>query len=211
MSRLLPLFPLQLVVFPDEKLNLHIFEPRYKQLINECESDNITFGIPAYIDDEVMKVGTEMELVSIEKKYPNGEMDVRTRGVGIFRMDEYMQVTPGKLYAGAHVEDIENDMAGDFLLSERVLEKVGTLFDLLNINKDVPENDDNFKIYDIAHHIGLNLSQEYNLLRIYQEKLRLRFVYDHLEKLIPIVSEMENLRKRVQMNGHFKNIKPPKV
>ena len=211
MSRLLPLFPLQLVVFPDEKLNLHIFEPRYKQLINECESDNITFGIPSYIEDEVMKVGTEMELVSIEKKYPNGEMDVRTRGVGIFRMDEYMQVTPGKLYAGAYIEEIENDMEGDFLLSERVLEKVGTLFDLLNINKAIPENDENFKIYDIAHHIGLNLSQEYNLLRIYQEKLRLRFVYDHLEKLIPIVSEMENLRKRVQMNGHFKNIKPPKI
>ncbi|MEO1628994.1 MAG: LON peptidase substrate-binding domain-containing protein, partial [Bacteroidota bacterium] len=46
-----PLFPLKLVVYPGEQLNLHIFEPRYKQLIRECEQNKVTFGIPAFIND----------------------------------------------------------------------------------------------------------------------------------------------------------------
>ena len=63
----LPLFPLQLVVYPGEKLNLHIFEPRYKQLIQECQEQGTTFGIPAFIDSEIMSIGTEIELLKIEK------------------------------------------------------------------------------------------------------------------------------------------------
>ena len=61
----LPLFPLKLVAFPGEQLNLHIFEPRYKQLFRECEENQITFGIPAFIDNKIMDIGTELKL---EKK-----------------------------------------------------------------------------------------------------------------------------------------------
>ena len=49
----LPFFPLQSVFFPGEKVPLHIFEERYKQLINDCRKEAITFGIPVYIDDNI--------------------------------------------------------------------------------------------------------------------------------------------------------------
>ncbi len=94
MTDFLPLFPLQLVVFPGEKLNLHIFEPRYKQLIREVEQNGTTFGIPSYIDGKVMDVGTEIRLISVEKRYEDGQMDIRTEGMGLFRIIELYRVAP---------------------------------------------------------------------------------------------------------------------
>lgn len=211
MTRLLPMFPLQLVVYPGENLNLHIFEPRYKQLIQECEEEGTTFGIPSYIDNNVQDIGTEIELVKIEKKYPNGELDIRTKGVGVFRIHEYFSKAPEKLYAGATVEDIELDYEGNFVLNEKILELVAELFQLLNIQKEIPSNDETFRVFDIAHHIGFNLYQEYELLSLAKESERQEFILTHLNRLIPVVEEMENLRKKVQMNGHFKNIIPPEV
>lgn len=210
MARLLPLFPLQLVVFPGEDLNLHIFEPRYKQLINECRNKGKHFGIPAYIQKEVQKVGTEIELVSVEKTYPNGEMDVKTRGLGLFRIKEFFDKVPKKLYAGARVEKLELMDNSDFLQNEKILALVAQLFSLLNIHKDIPANAKEFRIYDIAHHIGLSIEQEFQLLELLSEKERQDFVQAHLEKLIPVVEEMEKLRQKIQMNGHFKNLIPPK-
>ena len=63
MTDFLPLFPLKLVAFPGEELNLHIFEPRYKQLIRECEQNGTTFGIPTFLDNKVLDFGTEIELI----------------------------------------------------------------------------------------------------------------------------------------------------
>ena len=64
MSSILPLFPLNLVVFPEEELNLHIFEPRYKELVNDCMSKEVNFGIPSYVNKKLELV-TEMEIKSV--------------------------------------------------------------------------------------------------------------------------------------------------
>ncbi|MEO0474160.1 MAG: LON peptidase substrate-binding domain-containing protein, partial [Bacteroidota bacterium] len=69
MYEFLPLFPLSLVVFPGENLRLHIFEPRYKQLIEECSAENTNFGIPTVLDRKVGNIATEVELVSVDKTY----------------------------------------------------------------------------------------------------------------------------------------------
>ena len=207
----LPLFPLQLVVFPGENLNLHIFEPRYKELINECKEKGTTFGIPAYIGKKVKEFGTEIELLSIEKVHKNGEMDIKTKGVGLFRIETFHRTVPNKLYSGADVEHLSNTMEGDIIQYQKILELVSELFQILNIKKELPEDSGSFHTYDIAHHIGLTLEQEYELLCIPSEVERQEYVRSHLIRLIPIVREMERLRERVQMNGHFKNIIPPKL
>jgi hypothetical protein len=210
MSVLLPMFPLQLVVFPGEPLNLHIFEPRYQQLIKECEEDGITFGVPAYIDGKMMDVGTEVELVSVEKRYPNGESDVKTRGIGPLKIEQFFRKAPGKLYAGAEIERLPHDDGlGDVTMNITILELVEDLFGLLNINKEVPGNPAKFRTFDLAHHVGFSLQQEYQFLCIPDEISRQQYMKEHLEKMLPMVREMENLRKRAQMNGHFKNIIPP--
>ena len=90
---------------------------------------------------------------------------------------------------------------------ERFLEE---LFELLKMNKKTPKSPSMFRIFDIAHYIGLSIDQEYALLTLPSELERQQFVIQHLEKLIPMVTNMEDSKKRAQMNGHFKNVKPPK-
>lgn len=209
MEKLLPLFPLQLVVFPGEDLNLHIFEPRYKQLIKECEESGGLFGIPAFINGKVMDVGTEMTMVSIEKRYPNGEMDIKTKGNGIFRILEYYRESPGKLYAGAEVEPLSFSISGTFPQGERILELTRELFELLNIRRELPADPMSLRSYELAHHVGFTLEQEYAFLCIPEESERQAYLLTHLEKLLPTVREINHLKKKAQMNGHFKNILPP--
>ncbi|TXB66559.1 LON peptidase substrate-binding domain-containing protein [Phaeodactylibacter luteus] len=210
MEPLLPLFPLQLVAFPGEALNLHIFEPRYRQLFAECETDGITFGIPAFLDGKIMEVGTEMRLVSIEKKYDSGELDVKTEGVRPFRIEQLYRKSPGKLYAGAEVAWLDYaPQPGDPIVSARILDMTETLFGLLQIRKPLPEDPAALRTFELAHHVGFSLEQEYQFLCIPTEMARQAYMEEHLEKLLPVVREMDNLRKRAQLNGHFKELKPP--
>ena len=210
MNQILPLFPLQLVAFPSENLNLHIFEPRYRQLMKECEEENITFGIPAFINGSVQEYGTELELVEIVKRYPDGKLDVKTRGIGIFRIEEFYSRSPNKLYPGAKVKKMNIQHQGDILLSSKTVKQIAELFKLMRIDKSIPKADD-FFTFSMGHHVGFSIEQEYELLCIQSESDRQEFMHAHLNKLIPMVREMEELRKRVQMNGHFKDVIPPKV
>lgn len=211
MTKFLPLFPLQLVVFPGESLNLHIFEPRYRQLLNECEDEGITFGIPAFVDGKMMDVGTEVTLLNIEKRYESGEMDVKTQGVGLFKIRKFYKTAPGKLYAGGDVETLERDDHSDLITVEKILDQMRQLFALLRIEKTLPESLADFRTYDWAHHVGFSLDEEYKFLCMLDETERQEVMLEHLERVIPTVREMENLRQRVMMNGHFKNIIPPKL
>ena len=211
MTTFLPLFPLRLVAFPGEDLNLHIFEPRYKQLILECEEKDISFGMPAYLEDKMQPIGTELELISIEKKYTNGEMDVRTKGKGLFKIKEFFREVEDRLYSGAEVERIEFDLDGDFIKYEKILHQIADLYSVLNIRKPLPELNGEFNTYKIAHLVGFSIEQEYEMLTIPEVRRRQSFMLSHLEKLIPTAREMEELRKKVQMNGHFKNVLPPEL
>ena len=210
MTDFLPLFPLELVVYPGEKLNLHIFEPRYKQLIREVEHNNTTFGIPSFINQEVTPMGTELRLLSIEKRYDNGELDIKTIGVGVFKTEEFYSVAPGKLYPGADITRLSLKDDSDLILNEKILTKIEELFEVLKINRKTPKRPSMFRMFDVAHYMGLNIEQEYALLTIPSEAERQKFVLDHLIKLLPIAKTMEESKKRAQMNGHFKNLKPPK-
>ena len=209
MTDFLPLLPLKMVVFPEEKLNLHIHEPRHKQMIRECEENGITFGIPAFIDGKVMNFGTEIRLLDVEKRHENGEMDIKTTGVGIFKIQEYYNVTPKKLYSGADIERIKYNSTGDPALNDLIMENLGELFQALNINKSVPESREQITTYNLAHHVGFSIEQEYEFLCLPTELERQNYLIVHLKRLIPVVREMERLRLRAQLNGHFKNVISP--
>lgn len=206
----LPQFPLQLVVFPNEKLNLHIFEPRYRQLIHECADTGITFGIPAYFNDSVQRVGTELKLLTIEKTHPNGSMDIKTQGLAPYAIRQFYSESPDKLYPGATVQRIPLDDESDLLLNEKILEYLEELFTLLNIDKELPAGALHFNSFDIGHYAGLSVQQEYDLLCIPLERERQSYLLTHFEKFTPMVREMNNMRERALLNGHFKNIIPPK-
>jgi ATP-dependent Lon protease len=209
MPRLLPLFPLNLVVFPGEKLNLHIFEPRYRQLLRDCIEQNLTFGIPPFLDNTLCELGTEMRLLSVEQTYAHGEMDIRTKAIAVFRINKFYREAPGKLYAAGQVEDVEQDHEADPGLREIITAQVRQLYEALGLRKLLLELAPDYRIFDVAHHVGLSTEQEYQLLATTSEHERQEMVREHLENILPIVLETERLKERVRLNGHFKNLQPP--
>jgi Lon protease-like protein len=206
MTNFIPIFPLGVVVYPDEQLNLHIFEPRYKQLIADCIKENKPFGIPAVIEKKVAEYGTLVEVVSIQKEYENGELDVVTRGTQVFRVLEIIQSIPDKLYTGAIVSYPDNQFRGNERLQSQVLQALRELHHLLQVNKGFKKPDAELSAYDLAHHAGLSLDEEYEVLHLFQEMQRLEYLKRHLMKVLPLMAEMERLKDRVKLNGHFRNL-----
>ncbi|TAE47616.1 MAG: peptidase [Bacteroidetes bacterium] len=209
MSRFLPMFPLSLVVFPGENLRLHIFEPRYRQLVQECISEGLHFGIPPVVEQALMMTATEVELVTIDKRYPGGELDVTARGLSRVKVREFFREANGKLYPGADVEDIADFPLAMPDLREEVESLLQQLHDAVGIRKQY-RNEENIPFsYRIGHHVGMNLRQEFELLGLPSESERLEFVRKHLLDILPVVMETERMKARAKLNGHYKNLLPP--
>jgi uncharacterized protein len=206
MTNFIPIFPLALVVFPGEELNLHIFEPRYKQLITECRATKKPFGIPAVIQNKVAEMGTLVEIVDIVKTYENGELDIQTKGKKIFRILEMIQKIPEKEYSGAIVTYPHNECKGNSELMLKVVSAIQELHKMLNVQKQFKATGEEMLSYDVAHHAGLSLDEEYEMLGLMKELHRQEFLRRHLQKVLPVVAEMESLKEKVKLNGHFKNL-----
>jgi uncharacterized protein len=206
MTNFIPIFPLSIVVFPGEQLNLHIFEPRYKQLIKECIDQQKPFGIPAVIENEVKELGTLVELAEVKKIYEDGKMDIRTRGIKVFRTLELVKQIPDKLYSGAIVSYPDDADDGNRAIMQKVMEGIKELHKLLNVSKDFKKAEEELRAFDVAHHMGLNLEEEYEMLGLFRELQRQEYLKRHLNKVIPLLSEMEALKEKVKLNGHFKNL-----
>jgi Lon protease-like protein len=207
LTNFIPIFPLSIVVYPGEQLNLHIFEPRYKQLIKECFESRKPFGIPSVIDEKVNEMGTLAQIVEISKTYEDGKMDIKTEGLKIFRMLEPIHDLPDKLYGGAIVHYPDNQLQGKRILMKPVIDGIRELHKMLNIDKDFKKDDDELWSYDVAHHAGLSLPEEYELLELLNELQRQEYLKRHLTKVLPVLAEMEMLKKKIKLNGHFKNLK----
>src|SRR3954464_3988749 len=121
MTNFIPIFPLGIVVFPGEDLNLHIFEPRYKQLITDCFAEAKPFGIPTVLKNGLSERGTKVEVKEIVEVYEDGTMDIKTRGVSIFRILEVVKTIPEKLYGGAIVNYPENEETKKAVLLQKVM------------------------------------------------------------------------------------------
>ncbi len=207
MTNFIPIFPLGVVVYPGENLNLHVFEPRYKQLINECFSDAKPFGIPTVLKNGIGEYGTLVQIEKVAEVYDDGKMDIKTRGVKVFRILEVVKTIPEKLYSGAIVTYPPNDEKQTALLLEKVLIGLRELHELMKVNKDFKKPDNAMLSYDIAHHATLSLEEEYELLGLFKENQRLEYLKRHLLKVLPLINEVELLKERIKLNGHFKNLK----
>ena len=207
MINFVPIFPLEIVVYPGEQLNLHIFEERYKQLINECIAEKKPFGIPAVLKNNVAEVGTLVQITEVAAIHDDGKIDIRTRGMSVFRILEVIKIIPDKLYSGAIVDYPVNNDALQIKLMRRVISGLRELHKLLKVNKDFKKPDDELRSYDIAHHAGLSLEEEYELLGLMREDQRLEYLKRHLKKVLPAVLGAEILKERVKLNGHFKELK----
>ena len=206
MTNFIPIFPLSIVVSPGEDLNLHIFEPKYKQLIKECYDQKKPFGMPVVMNNKINELGTLVDIVEISKIYSNGEMDIKTRGQKIFRVLEIINEVPDKLYSGAIVSYPVNTGHGKKLLMSKVIVAIKELHKLLKVKKPFHKEEEQLSSYDVAHHAGLTLDEEYEFLSLTNELHRQEYLKRHLAKVLPVVAEMELLKEKIKLNGHFKNI-----
>ena len=206
MTNFIPIFPLGIVVYPGENLNLHIFEPRYKQLISECHSQKKQFGIPTVIENRLQDYGSLVEIMEMTKIHENGEMDIKTRGSRVFRILEVIKEVPDKLYSGAIVNYPETNEEGNKELMKKVMNSIRELHKLLKVDQDFKKKDEEVKAFDVAHHVGLSLQEEYEMLHLLQERQRQEYLKRHLTKVIPLAAEMEKLKEKIKLNGHFKNL-----
>lgn len=203
-----PLFPLNIVPFPGEKLNLHVFEPRYKQLVKDCLDNDRRFGIPSYVKNKI-EYGTEVRIIEVTKVYDDQRMDIKTVGDKVFKVLNYKNPMKDKLYAGGSLQYFETDLEGSGVYRERVRDLINELYEIMKVDLRYKKDSD-FSSYEIGHKIGFSKEQEYELLRISKEDLRQAYIITHLEKTIPVIREMERTRKIIKMNGHYRNFDPLK-
>lgn len=202
----LAMFPLELVVFPQEKLALHIFEERYVQLIQDCENEEITFGIPTYINNK-LEYGTEVKLERVVKRYPSGALDIICRGLRIFRINNFYNVLEPKLYAGGSISIINQILEPSSLLKNTFIKLLVDFYEALNM--DTPEIDETeIDSYSLSHKVGLTLEQEYEFLQILSENERYKYLISHLSILLPTVKTINRTKELIRLNGHFKNFDP---
>jgi hypothetical protein len=133
-------------------------------------------------------------------------MDIKTKGVKVFRILEIIKELPDKLYSGAIVNYPDNNEKGIPEVMRKVMAGIRELHQILKVNKDFKKPDEEINVYELAHHAGLSLEQEYELLNLFDERQRQEYLKRHLAKVIPMLAGMEQLKEKIKLNGHFKNL-----
>ena len=198
-----------MVAFPGEELMLHIFEPRYKQLIKECIQEKKSFGIPVFNKNEILDYGTEMVVNGISKEYPNGEMDIVVTGLHAFRILDIIQEIPDKLYSGAVVSVINNVLDIHSKINHEFDQLTDELFQLLEIKNKLEERGITSQSFKIAHYVGFNLIEELELLKHSRESVRKKIMIQHIKNILPSIRQVAAIRARAKMNGQYHIVNPP--
>ncbi|HOY49044.1 MAG TPA: LON peptidase substrate-binding domain-containing protein [Flavobacteriales bacterium] len=196
--KMLPLFPLGVVVLPGEEFYLHIFEPRYKQLIEEVRDTGIRFGIPFMKNGQIQGFGTVVKLKTIFSVYPDGEMDISVQGEDIFEIQELISPFPEKLYNGgiSWISEYEPALKKD-LLRIRPL-----LLEYLQLKKGEPVKlnpDRPLTSFDAAILLNLPPEQKYILIQLATEKERVIWLINELKILL----QSRRMEMQLQQNYLF--------
>jgi hypothetical protein len=154
----------------------------------------------------MMDFGSLVTIKEISLVHDNGEMDIRTKGEKVFRVLEIIKNIPDKLYSGAIVNYPNTYEQGNVELMRKVMAGIRDLHRLLKVSKDFNKPDEQLRCYEVAHHIGLSLEEEYELLGLMDERQRQEYLKRHLTKVIPMIAGMEQLKEKIKLNGHFKNL-----
>jgi len=208
MNQIIPIFPLALVIFPNSKYPLHIFEERYKILINKCLANNYGFGIVSRIGDTISEVGVYVEIADVIKIYESGELDIVVAGKWRFKRMT-IEMHPDGYYLSDVNKIKDQDTDGDlnynlfFALKQRVLEMLKLVN--FNVNQgfwDTLEKT-NLKSFKIAEKSGLSILQQQELLTIQSENKRLSYLLEHFEKLEDKLEENKMMREIILGDGYL--------
>lgn len=183
MSSLLPIFPLELVLLPGVPLPLHIFEPRYKEMIAECLEQKKPFGVVRASSDGVADIGCTAEIMSVTKKYDDGRMDILTRGVERF---EVIHVSDERSFLQAEISVVEDEPGKP--TAQMVTQAVrlhAEIAKLAGTELSGPDEHAGNLSFLLAGSLPLDLDFKQSLLATLSEAKRLEAVVGYLEAVLP--------------------------
>ncbi|HET6569688.1 MAG TPA: LON peptidase substrate-binding domain-containing protein [Rhodothermales bacterium] len=203
----LPLFLLGVVLYPTERLPLHIFEPRYKEMVDYCLNEDRPFGVVYFNDGKLAQVGCTARISRVVKRYEDGKLDILVTGETRFRL---INVHDTFSYLTADADPIvEPRMKLNTNMKERVITQHMRLLELAGraLRPSVYERVRNVS-FVLAHNAGLTSDQKQELLELVTENERIAFLIRHFKNLLPRVEEIEEVRRKIQSNGHIRDFPP---
>lgn len=189
----IPMFPLSILPLPGELVPLHIFEPRYRQLLQEAESSDMSFGIffNHVINSE--KIGSWVRLESVIKRYPSGESDIIVKCNDIFTMDTLYRTFKSKLYPGGEVNFWNVDM------NELASVKLEDLFLEYLAKRNITRQQAIFSTYAMAQELNLELNDRYTFL-LGDEQKRETFLIQRIKYQMHILQHEEKSKDVFHLN-----------
>lgn len=201
-SRLIPLFPLHVVVFPRSPLPLHIFEERYKEMVGNALRDDSEFGIVLARNDGIVNAGCTVKVEKVLQMYADGRMDVMTRGGRRF---EIVSLNEEKDYLQGEVDFFDDE---DFVpvppeLREQALQQYRVLTKILESRESAGEPDlnDPQLSFQLAKAVP-DLDFLAALLRERSETARLKSLTQFLSEYIPRQRTIERMKVLAPTNGY---------
>jgi Lon protease-like protein len=200
LDALLPLFPLEVVLFPGTPLPLHIFEPRYKEMIGECLAEHRNFGVVRAIEQSLADVGCTAEIVTVVKEYPDGRLDLVSEGRRRF---EVLRVNQERSFLQAEILLISDEPgtppAED---TSRAVQLHSELLTIAGATQDLSAADPALLSFYLAGSLPLDLDFKQKLLAMRSEPERISLLIGYLETIIPNLRRAASARERAGGNGH---------
>jgi Lon protease-like protein len=198
------LFPLDLVLLPTERVPLHIFEERYKELIGECVREGRDFGLLRASEAGMAEVGTRASVAELLQELPDGRMNIVVEGGERFRL---VDLTDGRSFQTAEVEpyDDEDEPAADeevdnaVALFRRLVELTGTTI-------DPPDRESPLLAFEMAARIDFNAELKQELLELRSPRERVVRLTELLEHAADAIALEREVAERASRNG---KVTPP--
>jgi len=201
----IPLFPLNVVLLPGADLPLHIFEPRYQEMVKECLKNKSEFGMLLSMPNGVARVGCTAEIVEVVKRYPDGRMDILTVGREPFRVVELFRDNPLLEGQVDYLED--RGSPGNPSVQRQLVELYEACHTL--IYDDYPKNLQGAKAdelsYLVAGTLPMDLLWKQQILELRSESDRQERLVTYLREWAPHLQKSEAMRQRAGGNGHGLN------
>ena len=199
MDALLPLFPLDVVLLPGAPLPLHIFEPRYKEMINECLAQKTPFGIVRTKEEGFVNIGCTAEIINVLKKYDDGRMNILAEGQRRF---EVLQVNEERSFLQAEVFYLsdEGDLpsAGE---QERAIQLHSEIMQIAGAQPEKADASAGQLAYRLAGSLPFDPDFQQALLEMNSEAERVRAVISFFERIIPVLQQNAKAKRRAGGNG----------
>jgi Lon protease-like protein len=194
-----PLFPLGLVLLPQELVPLHIFEERYKQMINECLESDGDFGIVWLSDDGLRDIGCTARIDRVIERFDDGRMNILVVGAQPFRLLERVE---DMAYPAGEIELLEDfDVDGDPELAEQARARYAELVERATEEKPDLDEIAQLDAYGMAATVEHPPEAKQALLELRAENDRLRMVDEMFRTAIKRVAYAEEAAERAQTNG----------